>query len=380
MKILHIMDSAGLYGAEIMLLNLVAEQIELGLEPTIASIGEKEIDEKPLETAAIRRGFNVRNFRMKPGPNIGGALEVLRFAHAAGFEIMHSHGYKGNILFGFMPRRVRKLPLVSTLHGYTSTNGFTKMRVYEWLDTKSLKFIDRVVLVNKGMLNHPRLERLLGVNFKVVNNGIPLPTAAREDERIWADGKGGVDAEITDFCAKGFTVGTIGRLSTEKGYRYLIQALKLLQNEGLDARLVMIGEGYQRPELEKLVAAAGLSDRVFLPGYREGARRYLSLFNVFVMSSLTEGLPITLLEAMQAKVPIVATAVGGIPEVLDNGSAGLLVGPGKPGAISEAIHRVFAENQLGQKLGNAAYERVVTAYSSEAMAGHYLEIYQELLK
>jgi len=380
MKILHIMDSAGLYGAEIMLLNLVAEQIELGLEPTIASIGEKEIDEKPLETAAIRRGFNVRNFRMKPGPNIGGALEVLRFAHAAGFEIMHSHGYKGNILFGFMPRRVRKLPLVSTLHGYTSTNGFTKMRVYEWLDTKSLKFIDRVVLVNKGMLNHPRLERLLGVNFRVVDNGIPLPTAAREDERIWADGKGGVDAEIADFCAKGFTVGTIGRLSTEKGYRYLIQALKLLQNEGLDARLVMIGEGYQRPELEKLVAAAGLSDRVFLPGYREGARRYLSLFNVFVMSSLTEGLPITLLEAMQAKVPIVATAVGGIPEVLDNGSAGLLVGPGKPGAISEAIHRVFAENQLGQKLGNAAYERVVTAYSSEAMAGHYLEIYQELLK
>jgi glycosyltransferase involved in cell wall biosynthesis len=380
MKILHIMDSAGLYGAEIMLLNLVAEQIELGLEPTIASIGEKEIDEKPLETAAIRRGFNVRNFRMKPGPNIGGALEVLRFAHAAGFEIMHSHGYKGNILFGFMPRRVRKLPLVSTLHGYTSTNGFTKMRVYEWLDTKSLKFIDRVVLVNKGMLNHPRLERLLGVNFQVVDNGIPLPTAAREDERIWADGKGGVDAEIADFCAKGFTVGTIGRLSTEKGYRYLIQALKLLQNEGLDARLVMIGEGYQRPELEKLVAAAGLSDRVFLPGYREGARRYLSLFNVFVMSSLTEGLPITLLEAMQAKVPIVATAVGGIPEVLDNGSAGLLVGPGKPGAISEAIHRVFAENQLGQKLGNAAYERVVTAYSSEAMAGHYLEIYQELLK
>ena len=380
MKILHIMDSAGLYGAEIMLLNLVAEQIELGLEPTIASIGEKEIDEKPLETAAIRRGFNVRNFRMKPGPNIGGALEVLRFAHAAGFEIMHSHGYKGNILFGFMPRRVRKLPLVSTLHGYTSTNGFTKMRVYEWLDTKSLKFIDRVVLVNKGMLNHPRLERLLGVNFRVVDNGIPLPTAAREDERIWADGKGGVDAKIADFCAKGFTVGTIGRLSTEKGYRYLIQALKLLQNEGLDARLVMIGEGYQRPELEKLVAAAGLSDRVFLPGYREGARRYLSLFNVFVMSSLTEGLPITLLEAMQAKVPIVATAVGGIPEVLDNGSAGLLVGPGKPGAISEAIHRVFAENQLGQKLGNAAYERVVTAYSSEAMAGHYLEIYQELLK
>ena len=142
---------------------------------------------------------------------------------------------------------------------------------------------------------------------------------------------------------------------------------------------LIIGEGYQRQKLEKLVAFAELSERVFLPGYREDARRYLPFFNVFVITSLTEGLPITLLEAMQAKIPIVATAVGGIPEVLDNGNKGLLVRPGEPNALAEAVRRISAESDLGEKLSNAAYERVVTMYSSQTMADRYLQIYQELI-
>jgi hypothetical protein len=116
MKILHIIDSGGLYGAEVMLLNLVAEQIKLGLDPTIASIGEKHIGEKPLETEALKRGFKLRKFSMYPGPNYPGALKILRFAHGAGIHILHSHGYKGNILFGLMPRKIRNLPLIATIH------------------------------------------------------------------------------------------------------------------------------------------------------------------------------------------------------------------------------------------------------------------------
>ena len=92
---------------------------------------------------------------MIPGPNLAGALKILGYSKKNNFNILHSHGYKLNILFGFMPKAICKIPIVSTLHGYTSANGYSKMRLYEWLDRKSLKFIDAVVCVSHAMRNHP---------------------------------------------------------------------------------------------------------------------------------------------------------------------------------------------------------------------------------
>ncbi len=382
MKILHIIDSGGLYGAEMVLFNLVAEQINLGLDPTIASIGEKHIEEKPLETEAIKRGFKIKKFWMFPGPNPHGMLKVLRYAQQNGFDILHSHGYKGNVAFGLMPKRLRKLPLVSTLHGWTSVSGFSKNRVYEWLDLISLKYIDAVVMVNRAMLSNPRLKSLNGVNYYVVNNGIPILETQFNDStnQPFNESTKDLDQSIIDFCNKGFAIGSMGRLSYEKGYRYLIHALNLLVKEGIDAHLIIIGEGYERNSLEGLVAQFELSDKVMLPGYLDDAKNYIPFFNVFVLSSLTEGLPITLLEAMQAKVPIVATEVGGIPEVLHNGRAGLLIQPCKPHALAEAIRRLYHDGELASKLTNVAYHRVTTHYATKNMASGYLDIYKNLIQ
>lgn len=385
MKILHVIDSGGLYGAEVMLLNLVAEQIKLRLSPTIISIGEKTICEKPLEEEATSRGFRVKKFRMMPGPNVLGIWKMLRFAHQENFDVMHSHGYKGNILFGFLPRSIRKIPLISTLHGWTTIDGFSKMRLYEWLDSKSLRFIDAVVLVNKAMKSNPKLKKRKGMNLYVVNNGIPTPgpetsTQVNPNPIQLGQSTQFLDQTIIDFCKKGFTIGSIGRLSAEKGYRYLIEALELLVKGGINARLVIIGEGYERDYLERLVAQFGLPDRVMLPGYRDNAREYIPYFNAFAISSLTEGLPITLLEAMQAKLPIVATEVGGIPDVLKNGCAGLLTQPGKPDALGEAISHIYHDVKLANERANIAYQRVATHYASKTMALRYLDIYSELIK
>ncbi len=380
MKILHIIDSGGLYGAEIVLLNLVAEQIKMGLDPTIASIGEKNIGEKPLETEAIKRGFKVKKFRMRPGPNYFGAWAILKFAHKEGFDLMHSHGYKGNVLFGLMPKSIRKIPLVATVHGWVSTNGLTKMRLYEWLDARSLRFVDAVVLVSEAMQSHPKLKGGKGINLHVIHNGIPISdnTPPSHHPNASSSNSYNLDPTIINFCKKGFTIGTIGRLSTEKGYKYLIEALRLLINEGIDARLVIIGEGYERNLLEELVLRFELKDSVILPGYRPYAKNYLPYFNVFIISSLTEGLPITLLESMQAKVPIVATKVGGISDVLQNGRAGLLIQPSKPHALAQSIHRLYHDRELASRLTNVAYHTVTTHYTTKNMALGYLDIYQKL--
>jgi glycosyltransferase involved in cell wall biosynthesis len=314
---------------------------------------------------------------MSPGPNFPGALKILRFAKKENFDLLHSHGYKGNVLFGLIPSAVRKLPLVATLHGYTSTNGFSKNKFYEICDAFSLRFIDVVVLVNKGMLSNPRLKDRKGINFHIVDNGIPLPDSLSNDCTFQSSTK--VDDSIINFCKQGFTIGTIGRLAKEKGYIYLIEALKILIAKGIDARLVIIGEGGQRKTLENMVSEYRLSSRVLLPGYREDAKKYFPHFNVFAMSSLTEGLPITLLEAMQARVPIVSTVAGGIPEVLAEGETGLLVEFCNPIALADAIERIYKDKDLSKALLEAAYYRVTTKFTSQAMAQKYYKIYHSLM-
>jgi glycosyltransferase involved in cell wall biosynthesis len=369
MRVLHIIDSGGLYGAEMMLLNLVSEQVEQGMEPIIASIGNPHQDEKPLEREAVRRGLRIEPFRMRSGPNLFGALRVMRFAREEQVDLLHAHGYKANILFGLLLKGARRIPMVSTVHGWTSTSGVSRMRFYEWLDAKSLQQIDRVVLVNSAMIGHARLLKTRR-SFQVVNNGL----ASKIEHDLSA-----LNEDIAEFFRKGFTLCAIGRLSTEKGFDILLDALKEAATDWPKLRLVIFGEGRLRPALERQVKELGLQKQVMLPGYLPNASRYLPLCKAFVLSSLSEGLPIVILEAMQAGVPIVATRVGGVPEVLADGAAGFLVEAGSRPALVSAI-RQLREDGIDRKRQTAtAARRVREHYSSGAMARQYLNVYSGLL-
>jgi glycosyltransferase involved in cell wall biosynthesis len=368
MKILHVIDSGGLYGAEIMLLNLVEEQIVLGLKPVIASIGDHKTAEKPLEREALMRGFPLIFFRMAPGPNVSGAYRLLKYAREEGFDLIHSHGYKGNILLGFIPRVFRRIPLVSTLHGYTSIEGITKMRLYEWLDTLSHKMLDAVVLVNLGMLNHPKIKKQKKIKFHVINNGIPVQKADKKKEKKPRTG------------SETLTIGSIGRLSTEKGYTFLIEAFSLLIRKGVDARLVLIGDGYERPLLEECVKRHNLWQNVEFTGYMRNAKQYMDDFDIYAISSLTEGLPITLLEAMAARTPVVATAVGGIPDVIENNREGLLVPPCNPQSMADSFFKLSKDPLFSSQLADKAYDKLIRIYSSRKMAEEYRSLYLSIIQ
>lgn len=369
MRVLHIIDSGGLYGAEMMLLNLVSEQVEQGMEPIIASIGNPHQDEKPLEREAARRGLRIEPFRMRPGPNLFGALRILRFAREQGIDLIHAHGYKANILFGLLLKGARRLPMVSTVHGWTSTGGVSRMRFYEWLDAKSLQQVDRVVLVNSAMTDHARLQKTRR-SFQVVNNGL----AGRPE-----NGQCALDDDVAAFFRKGFTLCAIGRLSTEKGFDLLLDAMNEATADWPELQLVIIGEGRQRLALEHQVQDLGLQEQVLLPGYLPNASGYLPLCQAFVLSSLTEGLPIVILEAMQAGVSIIATRVGGVPEVLAEGAAGRLVEAGSRPELVNAIRQLREVDSDRRRQIATATRRVREHYSSDAMARQYLSVYCDLL-
>jgi glycosyltransferase involved in cell wall biosynthesis len=240
--------------------------------------------------------------------------------------------------------------------------------------------MDAVVLVNQAMRNHSRLKKLSGINFEVVNNGIPVSSVPPESPSpfLAIQPFDHLTKKIIDFCSNGFTVGSIGRLSDEKGFNYLIEALHALRQRGADVRLVIIGEGNQRFSLEKQIAALGLDDCVLLPGYVRNAKHMIACFDVFIIPSLTEGLPITLLEAMQAQVPVVATAVGGMPEVLDHGRAGVLVDPGEPISLADGIMKYLSDPNLSKQSAAKAFERANSCYNSRCMAEEYLRIYEKV--
>ena len=371
MKILHVIDSEGFYGAETVLVDLVAEQKRLGIQATILNMRPCPKGEQSLEAAAGKKGLNFVIIPLKAGLDIRGAMRIVRFARNNHFDIIHSHGYKANILLGLMPKCLRKLPMVTTLHGWCSTKRFSKLWLFEQLDLLSLWFMDAVVVVNKSMNRHPYLRKQ-GLKIQVVNNGIPLIDFAKSSTLR--------EQDIVDFCKKdGLVLGAIGRLSKEKNFALLLEVLIRLKKQGLDPYLVIIGEGGERPGLEMLIEKHGLGERVLLAGYRDGARNYISLFDLFLMPSLTEGLPITLLEAMQAEIPIVASAVGGIPEVLDKGKAGLLVNPKNVEELNNAIKRISEDFQLAEQLKKNAGKRVLEEYSCERMAEKYQQIYAKLL-
>jgi len=373
MKVLHIIDSAGLYGAEVMLLNLMHEQTRIGIKPILASIGDAEVGEKQIEQEASRMGLRCETFRFRPGPNFAGAFEILCFAWNEKVDILHSHGYKGNILFGFIPKVIRRLPMVSTAHGWTWTGGLSRMMVYEYLDVLALGCVDQVVVVNSAMQSHPKLQGAVRRRLTVIENGISC-------EELPDHNSAGVDSQIQAFCEVGVTIGAIGRLSTEKGFDLLIEAFARLVSEGMDIRLLILGEGAQRSILEDQIKRLNISERVFMPGYRLDGHLYLPYLKLFAISSLTEGLPMVLLEAMRAAVPIVSTSVGGIPEVLQDGLCGQLVEPGSVAALLTGIQQAFGNIRETSQRVKAARQRVLETYSSRTMAIKYSEVYQRVLQ
>lgn len=367
MVILHIIDSGGLYGAEVMLLQLMREQQSLGHTPVLASIGSKGFAEKAIEIEAKRLGLQVQTFRMANGPNFIGAMDILRFARTIGADLLHSHGYKGNILFGLLPRRIRCLPMLSTVHGWTSCGRLTKMAVYEWLDKFSLKRVDRVVMVNPLMQQLPALQRLN--NTAVIENGI---------DSSLGDGAG-LKLEILEFIQQRPTIVAVGRFSLEKNFSSLLDAVAQLVEQGHDVQLLLFGEGGLRQQLSEQAAALQLSERILMPGHVAQVEKYLAHCAVFAMPSLTEGLPIALLEAMRAGIPIVASDVGGIPDVLDSGRAGVLVPAADTQALVSVLVGLLTDSERAERLVDGARQRVVEKYSSRTMAIKYLDIYSQLL-
>ena len=361
MKVLHLIDSGGLYGAEKMLLTLVKEQTMQGLNPMILSAGETGIEEKALEAEARRLCLPVTAWRMQSGINFREALAISRWARKERFDILHSHGYKFNILMGFMPKLIRGIPLVSTVHGYTVKPGFTRLGIYLYIDRIARRFHDAVVYVSNVMGNgSSRLREGGAVN--VIPNGISTD-----------DNEQATTLSIEDVTDKPFIL-FVGRLSKEKGTEILIKSLVEIRKK-VDIDLVVVGEGSEQQALEYLTVQLELEEVVHFAGYQNDVASFMRAATALVIPSRMEGLPITLLEGMKNKVPIIATRVGGMVSALGDGKWGRLLIPEDPEALSSGVLEVISDTNYRQRIVSDAYSAFLENYSASRMAQRYQAVY-----
>ncbi|MBC7894860.1 MAG: glycosyltransferase [Cytophagaceae bacterium] len=228
--------------------------------------------------------------------------------------------------------------------------------------------IDQFVVLGERMRRYYQDE--IGVDaarLRVIPTGVMPLAVATASERAAARAALGL--------GDGFLVTTVGRLAPEKNFPMLIDAFARATPGDPTARLVFVGDGAERDALERQAADAGIAERVHFLGWRKDVGALLPAFDLFVLSSFSEGLPMSMLEAMSAGVPIVSTAVGDIPEVITDGETGRLV-PGKDTeSLATAIAAMHASRDERARIGTAGRQLVIARYSRAAMVEAYLEAY-----
>jgi glycosyltransferase involved in cell wall biosynthesis len=376
MRILHLIHSEGIYGAECILLYLAREQQRRGHEPVIGSIRDPGTAETPFESLTRSRGLRLVPIRIPPRPTPGVVGSLLRSVRAVAPDVLHSHGYKPNILLGPLPRGVRG-PMLATLHGWTAARAPSALWLYEQLDRLSLRRIDTVVAVTRTMLSLPVLRKIPPSRRQVIENGIPrLPERLAD---LAAAGVAPLPQELVEFVARRPTLVAIGRLSPEKGFQVLLEAFaRAYSATGRRMQLLIVGEGSERRRLSQRIVELHLADGARLAGYVEGADRLLAHAAAFVMSSFTEGMPLVLLEALQWRVPIVATAVGAIAEILEDGRRGLLVPANDVATLSEALVCMSGAVRGSAKPCDDGDQAATQPYSSAQMTERYLDAYDAM--
>jgi glycosyltransferase involved in cell wall biosynthesis len=329
-----------------------------------------ERDDTPFITAAraygvpvhLLRGYNQYDPRL--------VLEVVRLVRKLDIHIMHAHEVKSDVI-GYLAAKVTGVPIVTTLHGWIGNSR--KQKLFIGLDRRIVRGFDRVIAVS-GKINDEMAATVPPSRLRLVHNAIVV-------ERYHRTGRSGFLPQLVGRPIAGPVIATIGRISPEKGQADLVEALAAVRQRGHRVTAVLAGDGPDKAGLTARVEELGLADSVHFPGYVEQPERILEETDLMVLPSHTEGLPNAALEAMAMGVPVLATRVGGTPEVVTDGETGRLVPAHSPAALADGIvdflvnpgpWKVMAGRGRGvveQRFNFAARTRAIEAVYAELLEG-----------
>jgi glycosyltransferase involved in cell wall biosynthesis len=318
---------------------------------------------------------------ISPVRDIVAAFRLARLIRQQRPHILHTHTAKAGAIgrvAALLAGHAKPPVIVHTFHGHVLRGYFGRRRswFFRRLERRLARSTDALVAVSPEVRDD---LVALGVapeeKFVVIRLGIEL------DQRI-ADGA----AERTEtrrllgVTDDRFVVGWIGRMTSVKRPDDVVRAFRLLRDHGIDACLCMVGDGPEREGVEQLAHQLGIIRDCLFPGYQEEIGPFFGAFDVFVLPSANEGTPVTAIEALASGCPVVATRVGGVPDVVRDGEDGFLVEPGDALALAERLLRLAGDPGLRARLGAAGRERVVSRYGVGRLIGDVDGLYRELLE
>ena len=278
-------------------------------------------------------------------------------------------GFIGSLASVF-PTRINAVKVIYRIGGWSFNDPWPKWKKLFWitLEWLSAKWKDVIIVNNQhDLLQAKKLKIEPRVQTVLIHNGVEtykLDLMTKEEAREKLFEKASKHSS-RNIRAKN-TVGTIANFYPTKGLEYLIGAADCFDAND-DLVFFIIGDGELRPELEKMIREKGLEKKAFLLGQIPDAYRFLPAFDVFVLPSVKEGFPWALIEAMSAKLPVIATAVGGIPEIIDDRKNGLLIKPKDPVELADKIKEVLENDRLRNELGIQAHQTVLFKFELDKM-------------
>jgi glycosyltransferase involved in cell wall biosynthesis len=380
MNIFHLTASRFFGGPERQMLGL-AEALRPELRTCFLSFSEGGLCQSFLDRAR-QAGFEAIALRCDTPWLLATLRELTRVLRDGKADVLCCHGYKANLL-GLLAARRLEIPVIAVSRGWTSESR--RVRLYEALDRRILRWVDKVVCVSHGQADKVRLAGVRDERIAVIHNAI-RPGRFDHPDPTYRERLCGMFPTPPSLI-----VGAAGRLSPEKGFAVLIDAAAQVLRKfdipvpHVPARtfsigFILFGDGPLRDALAQQICDRGLTDRFVLAGFRDDLDRYLPYLDLMVLPSFTEGLPNVALEALAAGVPVVATDVGGTPEVVEDGHCGRLVPAGDVKSLAEAVRFMLLDDRRRLKMGAVGPDRVDALFSFERQARCYEQLFESLVR
>lgn len=370
MNVLHLISSNGFFGAENVLIELSRELLQTEYYPFVGVF--KNLHNPHLEVAekAEMLGIPVKIFPCKGKLDLKTVFSLRKFIVKKRIKILHTHGYKSN-LYALTASAGKNVLLFTTCHNWLGKD--LKMKFYARIDKFFLNRFDRVIAVSDPVREEILLHNIHPHKVFTIYNGINLNRFNHNFR--------------TDFIRKEFSIsgdckviGTVGRLTEEKGHIYLLQAAEMILRKHPETIFLIVGDGPLRQDLEMYAKSICPQSAIIFTGVRDDMPELYSIMDIFVLPSLTEGLPMALLEAMASKKPVIATRVGAVPGVVQDGFSGYLVNPCDVNGLINTISALLENPQKALDISQNAYETVKKHFSSRVMAEKYRQLYREAIE
>lgn len=315
---------------------------------------------------------------MNPARDIAAVFDLYRFLKRNRFDIVHTHNSKAGFI-GRLSARLARVPvIIHTVHGFSfhDQEPLWRRMLFKNLERAASHWCDKMIFISEPLIDWAIREKITSREKTVkIYSGIDINRFKPASDNEKKSARIGFGIPHNSPVA-----GIVSKLWDGKGHEMLITAFKEIKKDIRNAKLLIVGEGYLEAGLRSYVNETGLSDSVIFTGFKSDVREVMTCFDISVLPSFFEGMGRVLIEAMAMKIPVVASNVGGIPDIVKNNRNGLLVEPGNIFELSNAIKKLLTNKSMLLSMGENGHRAVKREFTAESMNEKILEVYKSCMK